>query len=151
MLEPLWGEDARVWPSIGEDRLLEDGQDTIVKGLRRHGNESPLSLPLSIIVVELGLRGFCLLYPEPGFSGWGDMNSSYCPIVPLWPTYMGLVRVGRRGGGLVWSRKTEIWEKLIVTAAVTKVSLHFDSSDEATNLNRVGTMFGEYNVLRITN
>ena len=40
---------------------------------------------------------------------------------------------------------------MIVTAAVTKVSLHFDSSDEATNLNRLGAMFGEYNVLQITN
>ena len=38
---------------------------------------------------------------------------------------------------------------MIVTAAVTKVSLHFDSSDEATNLNRLGAMFGECNVLQI--
>ena len=38
---------------------------------------------------------------------------------------------------------------MIVTAAVTKVSLHLDSSDEATNLNRLGAMFGEYYVIQI--
>ena len=92
------GKDVRIWPSIDQHHLPQDGQDTTVKGLWGHGYGAA-----GLIVMELGDQGLeILLYPAPdpcsllaagGFSG-GEIWTTYCPIVPLWPTYMGLASVG---------------------------------------------------------
>ena len=116
-------EDVKIWPSIDQHHLPRDGQDMIVKRLEGHGYGPP-----GIIVVEMGIRGsrFSCIRPQnlllPGFSG-GEIWAMYCPIVPLWPTYMGLARsvVARR-------RKTEMWGKLI------ERKLEFDFSAEPTIL-----------------